>query len=171
MKIPNHTVVSLAALVIASGVSGIAKGDDKKARAEITAIYHTLDIGLAHKSTKPLIAILTPDFTVIEGKSTINRDRAIKLVSQEFNSTLTINPTPTIITSFKTQGNKIIVATKNSATFVEVDGQHKKHTIVDAGTTLDTWVKTSKGWNMKTSVIKTEKATVDGKVIPGAAPG
>jgi carbonic anhydrase len=148
----------LASLAVLCGVAG-AKSSDEQA---IRSVYAKLEHAMKSKSVAGVVALEAPGYTDTEWKhKPMTADKANKKMKEEFKlvkqgfSVLEIK-----LTSVKVHGAKASATSKYK--FVIMNG---KHSIEADGTTADSLVKTSKGWQFLSSADTSQKIFQDGKEI------
>lgn len=140
-----------------------AHADDAAVRKELEADYAKCIAGMKKKDIKPFLNLATSDFTMTQNGQTMNRQNAEAALQKQFAMTTSVDKMTIKIQSLKVSGNTAVVNTQSDVAFT-MNGQDKKpHKFTDSEADKDTWVKTPKGWRLKSEETLNAKITLDGK--------
>jgi len=142
-----------------------ATADAKKA---IQASYDRSNNGLAHKETKSLIDMYTPDYYAISKKGKKTSLAELKESIKGIVAAAKTIKASTTVQKIVLKGNEAIVTTKEHTELFLVNPQDPSQTakIVADDTSEHTWVKSAKGWLLKKARNLTSKATMNGQPMP-----
>jgi ketosteroid isomerase-like protein len=161
-------VMPLGAAALVLGVLPV-RADDK---SDITALYTKVAKAMKAKDINTILASGTPDFVSIEHGTKMNAKQSKEMMEAQFKMMKSIdevNMKPTKIDVKGTTAN-VMSTFSMKATMAGQDG--KAHKIVSSGSSKDIFVKTKKGWLMKSMESIDSKMMMDGKPMPmgGGAP-
>lgn len=158
------TLVWLAALAMSSGL--VARADNSAVKRELAARYDEFTAAFKQKNVDKMMAITAPGFTMkMPRNQTADAARARVLLQQAITLVQSISKVNTRIDKLSVQGGQAI-ATVTQTMAAKMTGQDQKpHAVTTTSVSRDTWVKSKKGWLMKSTESISEKSTVDGKFV------
>lgn len=168
--------LAAATAVIAIGAIGAisveARANDAAVRKALVAQYAAMNRGAKSKDLNMMLKPLAPELMVtLPGGKTVNRAQTVVMLKQELAVVSSVQQSTTRIDKLSVKGNTAVamVAEQVVGTVATPDG--KTHKLNDSTSSRDTWIRTSSGWLMKSSVTLSEHATLDGKPVPTGGAG
>jgi ketosteroid isomerase-like protein len=147
--------------VVVVGLTGLAFGS-YSVKSDLEARYRQVTAAFQSKNIAAISNLLMPDYKAVSPSGqAIGRDQVIAGFKQQMSSVQDVKWRRTIV--------KLTVSGPNATAVVDGDlhahlapGRGPK-TLEVVATTVDQWVKTSGGWKLKSSKLKTSKMLLDGK--------
>ncbi len=145
------------------GISAFAADTSAQFRSYLNGMLPKLTKAFDTMDPKFFKAISAPDFTETVGGKTYTKEQAMQQMVQQFAMTKSMKCHFRIL-SAKASGNTGIAMTAGHFTSVLKPGQDgKTHTLMMDMWEKETWVKTGKGWKIKSlKEAKPPKSTMDG---------
>lgn len=168
MKQLRHRSILLACLLILGAASLLADATTD-ARKEIQDRYNRENGAAMKKDAEGLLAYTAPDYVHTDKKGNkMKLEQMRQMMPQLFAITSDIKA-KTTITKITVKGKQAKVAVSEHAEMMMTNPQTQKQgKVVADSSSQDVWMKTGKGWMKKSSKTLTERATFDGKPMPGA---
>jgi ketosteroid isomerase-like protein len=149
---------------------GSAVADNpKQVQRALEAHYKSISNSFKKKDSKSIFALMTDDYTITQPDGTALTKEQIKgSIEQQMNVIRDATWTRTI-TSLKLKGKEAVANVKGNF-HGKIPGQDgQMHDFKLDAVTIDTWVKTPKGYLLQKSLVQKNTITVDGK--PMQQPG
>lgn len=167
----RYVAAAVAALICGTT---IARADDAAVKKELTALFGKFAAAFKKKDVKTALSFFAPDYTAKEGGRTVTRAQVEAQMNLAMANLKSVDKLTWDIQKLAVKGNVATVEALEmmSATVVDTLGQMgpkgQTHKLKDVERTRDRFVKTPKGWLLKSSQTLSAEITVDGrKVTPG----
>lgn len=135
-------------------------------QSDIKALYANYAKALKSSNFPALEKMLSPKFSVVEGGKTYNREQALGMMKQNL-SVMKFQSISFKFGAFKAAGANTVVTVSEAMVLKAPNPQTKKESVINVtSTSEDTWTKSGKSWLLLKSATKSQKVTVDGKVVP-----
>jgi len=162
----GSTLIALGSLTLATSH---VRADDK---ADITALYGKLTAAMKAKDIKGVMATGTPDFTMKEASGKVyNAKDAATMMDSQFKMMKSVDEVKMTPKTISIKGKTAVVMGDFVMKVVMTGPDGKDHKFAGTGLTKDTFVKTPKGWLVKSTETVKESMMMDGKPFDPAAAG
>ncbi|HEX8163914.1 MAG TPA: nuclear transport factor 2 family protein [Pyrinomonadaceae bacterium] len=164
-------LLTLAALALSGALApqGYAQGRRERAvRRELEATYAKVAEAYRNKDIEAFMDDKTADFTARSlGGNVATREQVEAGVKQRMARVIRLNYLKVRLKELTVAGDVAVAITTQEFSRVVADPQGNERTVVSKGTThRDTWVKTPRGWKIKS----VEELTQGRELIDGRAP-
>lgn len=160
----------LNALFILSilAISSASAQGDAQVRKELESSYAKLTKAFKSKDVKTIFAMGTNDFSyVAKNKTKMDRKSAEAMITGQMKMIQEVQTVSNVIKKLTVKGDTAIAIVTGTVKgkMINPGQQGKTLALVSIGDTKDTWIKTSKGWKLKSVEVLSDKTTLDGKPV------
>jgi len=151
--------------------TGIVRADDAAVKKELLAVFAKFTAALKKKDVAGAMSYFTPDYTAKQMGMTMTRAQAEQQMKQTIGSIKSFDTISWDIKKVTVKGNTVIA--EGTELFVgtiqddmgQMGPKGKTHKLKDVENNRDTFVKTPKGWLLKSSETISAEISVDGKKV------